>query len=109
MQENSEEIKTRILEEIKKTEKQIKEYKEITSPISPDNAYGRVSRMDAINNRSVNEASLRQAEEKLKNLKRVLKQAGTDDFGRCLKCRKQIPLGRILIRPESLYCVNCAK
>lgn len=105
---NTAEIKERILQEIEKTKNQIEEYKELTKPISPDNAIGRVSRMDAINNRSVNEASLRQAEDKLKNLERVLKQAGTNDFCRCLKCRKQIPLGRILIRPESLYCVNCA-
>jgi DnaK suppressor protein len=106
---NTDEIKARIEQEIEKTEKLITEYRELTKPISPDNAIGRVSRMDAINNRSVNEASLRQAEKKLEDLKRVLKQAGSDDFGRCLKCRKPIPLGRILFRPESLYCVNCAR
>ena len=102
-------IEQNILDEISKTEKLIEEYKEITKPIAPDCAIGRISRMDAINNKSVTEASLRQAEEKLRNLNRVLSQLGSNDFGLCLKCRKQIPLGRILIRPESLYCVNCAK
>jgi len=95
--------------EIIKTENSIQEYKEITKPISPDCAIGRVSRMDAINNKSVAEASLRQAENKLKNLHRVVSKLDGDDFGICLKCKNQIPLGRILIRPQSLLCVNCAQ
>ena len=68
---NSEEIKQKLLIEISLTEKSIKEYIELTKPIAPDCAIGRVSRMDAINNKSVLEASLRQAEGRLRNLKRV--------------------------------------
>ena len=105
---NQEDVKIKILEEIAKTEKAILEYRELTKPIPPDVSIGRVSRMDAINNKSVNEASLRQAEMKLGNLKRVLDRFGTEDFGICLKCKKSIPVGRILIRPQSLLCVNCA-
>ena len=103
-----EEIKQNILNEISKTEKLIVEYKELTKPVAPDDAIGRISRMDAINNKSVTEASLRQAEEKLKNLERVLSRVGTSDFGICIKCGKPIPEGRILYRPESLTCVDCA-
>ncbi|WP_353777389.1 TraR/DksA C4-type zinc finger protein [Winogradskyella sp. 3972H.M.0a.05] len=106
---DSEDIKTKILEEIAKTEKQIEDYENLTKPISPSDAIGRVSRMDAINNKSVNEASLRQAKLKLVNLNRVLDKFGTEDFGICLKCKQPIPVGRILIRPESLLCVNCAR
>lgn len=105
---NKEEIKQNILNEISKTETLIVEYKELTQPVAPDDAIGRISRMDAINNKSVTEASLRQAEEKLKNLKRVLLRVGTNDFGICIKCSKPIPEGRILYRPESLTCVDCA-
>ncbi len=106
---NTDEIKQNLSDEILKTEDLIKEYKELTKPIEPDCAIGRVSRMDAINNKSVMEASLRQAESKLRNLKRVFSQLGSDEFGICLKCKQPIPLGRILIRPESLFCVNCAQ
>ena len=105
---NSEDVKLKILEEIAKTEKSILEYKELTKPIAPDVSIGRVSRMDAINNKSVNEASLRQAEIKLGNLKRALDRFDTEDFGICLKCKQSIPVARILIRPQSLLCVNCA-
>lgn len=97
------------MEQISLTEKSIEEYKELTKPIAPDCAIGRVSRMDAINNKSISEASLRQTESKLRNLQRVFTQIGSEEFGICLKCKKPIPLGRILIRPESLFCVNCAQ
>lgn len=103
------ELKQKLLDEISKTELLIKEYQELTEPIAPDVAIGRISRMDAINNKSVTEAALRQAEEKLRNLHRVLSKIGDKDFGICLKCHKPIPMGRILIRLESLHCVNCAK
>ena len=103
------EIRKKLTDEISKTKSLIEEYKEMTRPVAPDVAIGRISRMDAINNKSVTEATLRQAEGKLSDLLRVSSQIGTEDFGRCLKCRQSIPLGRILIRPESLYCVKCAK
>jgi len=106
---SSNEIKQKIIDEISKTEVVIKEYKELSKPVEPDCAIGRVSRMDAINNKSVVEASLRQAESKLRNLRRVFSQLGSNEFGICLKCKQPIPLGRILIRPESLFCVNCAQ
>ena len=103
------EIKEKIIEEINKTEKSIIEYKEITKPIAPENAIGRISRMDAINNKSVAEAALRTAEEKLGKLKFMLTRVGEDDFGVCAKCKKPIPIGRILLMPQSRHCVNCAK
>jgi len=106
---DKEEIKQNILSEISKTKTHIAEYKELVKPVAPDDAIGRISRMDAINNKSVTEASLRQAEEKLLNLERVLSRMGTSDFGICIKCGRPIPEGRILYRPESLTCVDCAR
>jgi DnaK suppressor protein len=103
------EIKETILQEIRKTEKLIQEYRELTRPVAPDVAIGRISRMDAINNKSVTEAALRQAEEKLSKLKIVLSRVGSPEFGKCVRCKKEIPPGRILFRPESLHCVNCAQ
>jgi len=103
-----EEIEQNILKEIAQTQALITEYKEMTEPVAPDDAIGRISRMDAINNKSVTEASLRQAEEKLRNLQRVLSLVGTSDFGKCIKCGKPIPEARMLYRPESISCVDCA-
>ena len=40
------------------TEKKIAGYEEMSAPVTPDDAIGRVSRMDAINNKAVAEAAL---------------------------------------------------
>jgi len=105
---NKNEIKETIDKEIRKTKKQVVEYKELTQPIEPENAIGRISRMDAIQNKSVTEAALRKAEEKLENLNFALAKIYEDDFGVCIRCRKEIPLGRILIMPQSRMCVKCS-
>lgn len=105
---NEKEIRVQINEEIAKTEQIISEYKEMSKPVSLDNSIGRISRMDAINNKSITEAALRQSEEKLAGLNRALNKVGTPDFGVCIKCKQPIPIGRILLRPESSRCVNCA-
>jgi len=102
------EIKDKITEEIQKTEESVITYKEMTKPIAPDCAIGRVSRMDAINNKSVAEAALRQAEQKLTKLKYVLTKVDDEGFGLCTRCGKPIPLGRILLMPQSRHCVHCA-
>lgn len=104
-----EEIIVKAQAELEKTKAQIKDYREMTRPISPENAIGRISRMDAINNKSVTEAALRQAESKLKNLQLVIDTIDDKDFGICLTCKKPIPFGRIFLMPQSRYCVNCAR
>lgn len=90
------------------TEKKIVGYEEMSAPVSPDDAIGRVSRMDAINNKSVVEAALRTARAKLERLR--LMETNLDDpkLGICKRCGRPIPLGRLLLMPESPYCVRCA-
>ncbi|PLX09877.1 MAG: TraR/DksA family transcriptional regulator [Marinilabiliales bacterium] len=104
-----EEIEKLVLQEIVKTENKIEKYEEMTAPVAPDNAYGRVSRMDAIHNKSLTEMVLRQSKEKLVMLKHVLTQIDSPDFGKCIKCNAEIPIQRIIVKPESMLCVNCAR
>ena len=100
--------KNALEEAIKKTTLKIERYETIAGPVAPDNAIGRVSRMDAINNKSVVDAALRKAKERLAGLKRHLDLIGRPEFGRCAKCKKEIPLERILLAPASSFCVTCA-
>ncbi len=102
------EIRKRIEAEIVKTKKLVEEYRELTKPVEPENAIGRISRMDAIQNKSVTEAALRKTLEKLEKLEYALTKVDDDDFGICTACKKPIPLGRILIMPQSRTCVACS-
>ena len=106
---NVQEIRRLFESDIAKTEKKIELYIELSQPIAPDNAIGRVSRMDAINNKGVMDAALVKAKERLKGLKSNLDKLGTSDFGVCPKCKKKIPIERILLAPNSSFCVNCAR
>jgi DnaK suppressor protein len=106
---NKKEIKSKIEAEIELTLAKIQEYKELTRPVEPENAIGRISRMDAIHNKSVIEAALRKSKEKHEKLKFALSKIDDDDFGICSKCHKPIPLGRILIMPQSRTCVGCSQ
>jgi len=103
------EIKKVLKAELKSTQLKIDEYTELCKPIAPENSIGRVSRMDAINNKSVVEAALREAEKKMQQLLQMDKKINDEDFGICIKCRNTIPFGRLMIRPHSTLCVNCAQ
>lgn len=101
-------IREKIESEILRTTKEIEDLKELTKPIAPENAIGRISRMDAINNKSVNEAALRKSQEKLIKLEQARQKVDNVDFGICVKCKNPIPVGRIMLIPQSNRCVNCA-
>ena len=102
-------IKTKLADEIRETKEKISKYLELSKPIAPENSIGRISRMDAINNKSVLEAALREAQSKLIQLNAINNKMASSDFGLCKTCKKSIPFGRLMIRPESQLCVNCAK
>lgn len=61
---NATAISEKVAEALRKTEKSIVTYKELSQPISPDCAIGRITRMDAINNKTIYENALRKAEDK---------------------------------------------
>lgn len=106
-QENQE-LKEAIERKIKMTKSAIEDYKEMTKPIAPDVAIGRLSRMDAINNKSVMEAALREAEAKLKRLESAISKINDSDFGLCIQCKQPIPFNRLKAMPDSTKCVPCS-
>lgn len=81
-------FKRKAEQELIKAKKGILELEELTKPIAPENAIGRISRMDAINNSSVNAAALRTLREKAKKIQSALQRINESDFGICVKCKK---------------------
>ncbi|MCP4122241.1 MAG: hypothetical protein GY751_10850 [Bacteroidetes bacterium] len=104
-------VKAKVEKKIKNIKWDINHLEEQTKPIPPENSIGRVTRMDAINTKSVNEATLRQSKLKLGRLEHALHriEIGDATFGQCTTCSKSIPLPRLLLMPESDKCVNCAQ
>ena len=98
----------RQLYRIRKVEEEIARCKEETKPVAPDNAIGRLTRMEAINAKSIKEANLRSATQRLQKLKIALSKIDEAQFGVCAECGEMIAFGRLLARPESSRCVECA-
>jgi DnaK suppressor protein len=101
-------LKSKIEAAIVKTQDELNRLEEATQPISPENSIGRVSRMDAINNKGVSEVALRSTKRKLTNLKMALGKIDKPEFGICTRCKHPIPPARLMYMPESTRCVRCA-
>jgi DnaK suppressor protein len=106
--EDREEIRQVINQKIEQAKKDIASLEEMSKPISPENAIGRISRMDAINNKSVNEAALRETKQRLIRLQYVQSTIDKSSFGICVRCDMPIPKGRLLLMPESTKCTHCS-
>lgn len=89
-------------------ESTIASLKELTKPIAPDDSIGRLTRMEAINSKSINEAALRNAKQKKARIETALKEIDDPDFGLCLACEEPIPMKRLMLLPEATHCVKCA-
>jgi DnaK suppressor protein len=107
-QEQREQLRLGIFAEVKNLKKTVAQLEDSSKPVPPDNAYGRLSRMEAINSKSISEAGLRSARSRLSRLENALQRLDEEDFGICLQCEEPIPIGRILLVPESTLCVGCA-
>ena len=69
---------------------------------------GRLARMDAVQHHAIAQAQGDRAAKQLQLLELLLSKVDDEDFGECHYCGEDIPVGRLLIRPESLRCVECA-
>ena len=102
-------LRSKIEATILKTEAEVLRLEIATQPIAPENSIGRLSRMDAINNKSVAEAALRSARSRLGRLRVALTKIDTPNFGQCARCGTDIQLKRLMYLPESTYCIRCAR
>ena len=102
------EIKKIIEDQIDSVREEIEELKELTKPVKLDASVGRLSRMDAINNKAINDKQLREKKSTLQKLERALERYEDDKLGTCLKCGNEIPFGRLKFMPYTTRCVQCA-
>jgi DnaK suppressor protein len=103
------EVKQKIIEEILTQKHLIESFTETAKPVAPDNAIGRLTRMEAIGSQSISEASLKSSKVKLVQLEKALEKIDLPEFGVCIRCSNSIPQLRIMLMPESVVCVTCAK
>ena len=77
-------LREKIKKGIQLSQEKIEKYSQLCKPISPENSIGRVSRMDAINNKSIVEAALRVAINDMKELKDTQAKINDTDLSQSL-------------------------
>jgi len=102
-------LKQVLMSELENMRYDVSRLEELTQPVAPDNAIGRLSRMEALNSKSVNEAALESAIARLGKLEQAAAKVDSDDFGKCQKCGNSIPVKRLMVVPESTRCMSCVK
>ena len=108
-EEEKEEIVGILRADIARLEEQIPVLEAKTVPISPDCSLGRLTRLEAMGEKAVNERILEESRLRLLRLRNALKRVGREDFGHCIDCEEPIAIERLRVRPESLRCIDCAE
>ncbi|WP_299797592.1 TraR/DksA C4-type zinc finger protein [uncultured Shewanella sp.] len=76
------------------------------APVQLDQqAVGRVSRMDAIQQQQMAQANEAQAHRQILRIKEIL--LTPDDYGFCYECGESIGIGRLTIHPAAKLCIQC--
>ncbi len=101
-------IRVEIEKRIHEAEQSLDTLREQTKPVPPSVAIGRLTRMDAIQQKNMAETNLKSAEALIQKLEKALKNLENSDFGVCAACGNDIPMGRILAVPEAKICIQCA-
>jgi DnaK suppressor protein len=70
---------------------------------------GRLSRMDAMQQQAMAQASARRTEVELQRIRTALSRLRSGDYGFCVKCDEEIAERRLEIDPATLICIDCAR
>lgn len=78
------------------------------APVTLDQqSVGRLSRMDAMQQQSMELAKEDRRRARITRLKAALKRISDGSFGECLSCGEAIAPKRLAIDPAASLCINC--
>lgn len=69
---------------------------------------GRLSRMDAIQQQAMAQATERQRANEISRIENALKRLDDDEYGYCVQCDEDISVKRLEIDPAASHCIKCA-
>ena len=82
---------------------------DMRAPVELDqNSVGRLSRMDAMQQQAMAQATERKRAHDLVRIEMAERRIADDEYGYCEECGNEIPDGRLAIDPMAERCVNCA-
>lgn len=80
------------------------------APVELDQqAVGRLSRMDALQNQAMAEAQSRRRQSERRRIEAALKRLDEGAYGYCLDCGEQIAANRLALDPAIALCADCMR
>ncbi len=87
---------------------QLEDNEEQSAPVKLDQqAVGRVSRIDAIQQQQIAKANREQDRQLLTATIASLKRIDNDEYGYCLECGEPIGYARLQVQPQAGLCLAC--
>ncbi|UAW98659.1 TraR/DksA C4-type zinc finger protein [Halopseudomonas nanhaiensis] len=103
------ELKALILQRIEELEPSVDARAQRSENVELDQAkVGRLSRMDALQQQAMHDATQARSRNQLLRLQHALARLDQDDYGYCSECDEEIASGRLRIDPAVGLCVECA-
>lgn len=82
---------------------------EARKPVELDQTtVGRLSRMDAMQNQAMAQATERRRQIELVQIEQAFRRIELEEYGFCVECGEEIALKRLEIAPAVTTCVKCA-
>ncbi len=76
--------------------------------VEPDARIGRLSRMDALQQQAMAQATHERATAHLRRIDAALKRIEDDEYGYCVSCGEEIDVKRLEADPAIPTCIDCA-
>jgi RNA polymerase-binding transcription factor len=107
---NLDSFKTRLEERRKSILADKEAAKQNSAPVELDQArVGRLSRMDAMQQQAMSQASARLLDMELQRIKTALSRIESEEYGYCILCDEEIAEKRLQFDPSLLTCISCAQ
>lgn len=87
-----------------------KSQKKDSAPVELDQArLGRLSRMDAMQQQAMSQATARLLEIEMQRIKTAQGRMESGEYGYCIMCEEEIAEKRLRFDPSLLTCISCAQ
>ncbi|MDH5670695.1 MAG: TraR/DksA C4-type zinc finger protein [Myxococcales bacterium] len=108
--EQSQQLQTRLHELLSSLQQQLEAAAEGARTVQLDqSSVGRLSRMDAMQQQAMAQATVRKLELRLQQCRAALTACERGDYGNCRRCEEPIGYRRLSARPEAPFCVGCQR
>ncbi|MCF8056248.1 MAG: TraR/DksA C4-type zinc finger protein [Desulfocapsa sp.] len=103
-------FKNRLQERYESIQENQEARKRDSAPVELDQArVGRLSRMDAMQQQAMSQASARLVEIEQQRIRTALNRIKSGEYGYCILCDEKIAEKRLNFDPSLLTCISCAQ